>query len=105
MKYFLESITQQQIEQVTGKKIKRGTWKKGHIPTGNMVEVENPDGSIELADETRPGIMFEFEESLTTDEQEKIDRELVGFRREGGKTLGDEIAELKTKVAKLEAKK
>ena len=67
------------------------------------IKITRGNLETESEDVTESGIEIEFAEELTASELALLDRQFQGYGRESGKTLGDEVAELKAKVEKLES--
>jgi len=99
---WLESeVTPQLIESLTGKKIKSLT--KGGIETEETYEYIDPDGGITELPIIKKGIRIEFDSPPSDDNIKKLDAKFLGLKRDGGKTLADEIDDLKARTDALEA--
>ena len=81
------------------------TISAGQVPTGEKIEMVNPDGSVMLVDKTCKGIVVEFKQEPTAEQVSKLDNlfSLQNLKRKGGKDLVAEIDDLKARIEKLES--
>jgi len=100
VQWFEDDITIAQIEALTGSKVKSLT--KGLIETGEFYDTFLEGGGINKIPVTTKGIQIEFEGELTAINLEPLDRVLLSYKRQGGKTIVDELKKLSAKVASLE---
>lgn len=94
MIWYRKSIDKAEIEKTSGAKI-HGLFC-GLIETGSVDEEGNPV--------LKECIKIDFEKEPTAEQLRQIDLMLPELKREGGKSLVDEVSELKSKITTLEAK-
>ncbi len=99
--WFEEEITAQKIKEVVSAKV--NVVKVGQIPTGEMREIENPDGTTSIIPVTKKGVEIEFENNPLESDLKKLDF-VLPYQRLGisRRDVLAELDELKNKVTKLE---
>lgn len=97
-----EELTAESLSQEIGAKILSITI--GSIETAEPQEGLDDEGNITATVAMKEGLEIEFEEEPTSEQLKKLDMQLIGYKRDGGKSLADKIAEIEAKIKTLGTK-
>lgn len=98
VQWFKAGISKEAIEEIVGVSITNLVI--GLLDTGKMMEIDKD----KFIPQKRNGIEIEFAQDVLSEKLNELDRKFVGFKREGGADLGQELDSLKARIEKLETK-
>lgn len=90
------------LEQLLGVRVL--SIKMGNIVAGEPQEARDEYREPIITISTVEGIEIEFEDEPSIEQLKKLDLLMMGYRREGSKSLAERLEEMEAKIKTLEAK-